>query len=374
MAKKIHYTRDDYSFEDRVLMDALYDEHFVKNFGSDLRDFSSKELEENQVLNVKITKISGSNAIGETTLGQSVSIDLLKEDKAIKRLGFPPMEVVEGSNLDVVVFMDRNGSYNGSLAAGYENSLKKELLKSIKDERSAYTVKVESMCPGGFMVNLSGIQCFLPGSLAAANRIIDFQSFVGKNINVMIETYDDKRDIFVVSFKKYLKFVINDKVNELSFTQKYTGTITGTSPAGVFLEWDEYYTGLIPAEEFQEAGIIMSAIPGKTISFYVSDFRNPNRIVLKLRPPEGKDKDLQELKDISLAEDCENKIYTGTVTKVKNFGVFVKLENGIVGLIEKDYLVTNPKDYEIGLEISCTILDVELQSSKLYLKQKIENT
>ena len=118
MAKKIHYTRDDYSFEDRVLMDALYDEHFVKNFGSDLRDFSSKELEENQVLNVKITKISGSNAIGETTLGQSVSIDLLKEDKAIKRLGFPPMEVVEGSNLDVVVFMDRNGSYNGSLEIG----------------------------------------------------------------------------------------------------------------------------------------------------------------------------------------------------------------------------------------------------------------
>ena len=374
MAKQKQYTRDEYSPEDREQMDALYDGHFTKNFGADLSGFASKELEENQVLNVKIVKIIGMSAIGETNLGQSVSIDLTREEKAIRRLGFPAMEVSEGSNLDVIIFKDKSGSYNGSLAAGYENSLKNELLKSIKEESSAYTVKIESTCPGGFMVNLSGIKCFLPGSLAAANRIIDFQSFVGKSLNVMIETYDDKRDIFVVSFKKYLKHVINDKVNELSLTQQYTGTATGMSAAGVFVEWDEYYTGLIPAEEFEASGIRMDLNPGEKVSFYVSDFRNSSRIVLKLNPPEGKDRDLQELRDLSLTEDRENKIYTGTVTKVKNFGVFVKLENGIVGLIERDFLASNPRDYEIGLEISCTVLDVELQSSKLYLKQKIENT
>ena len=224
------------------------------------------------------------------------------------------------------------------------------------------------------MVNLSGIKCFLPGSLAAANRIIDFQSFVGKTINIMVEMYDERRDIFVVSFKKYLKHVIDSKVEELSLTQKYTGTVTGTSTAGVFVEWDEYYTGLIPAEEFENAGIKMDLNAGGGVSFYVSDFRNPNRIVVRLNPPEGKDRELQELRDISLSEDKENKIYRGTITKVKGFGVFVKLENGIVGLVEKDYLAKNPKDYEIGSEIEFTVMDVELQSSKLYLKEKIENT
>ena len=62
------------------------------------------------------------------------------------------------------------------------------------------------------------------------------------------------------------------------------------------------------------------------------------------------------------------------MSKVKNFGVFVKLENNIVGLVEKDWLAKNPKEYEVGSEIYCTIMDVELQSSKLYLKEKIENT
>lgn len=374
MAKKKNYTRDEYSPEERAILDALYDGHYQKNFIEKSIEMTSKELEENQVLRIKISSIVGNLAIGETSVGQSVSIDLAKEEKAIRRLGFPAIQVGEGSELDVIVFMDRSGSYNGSLAAGYENSLKNELLKSIKDERSAYACRIESTCPGGFMVNLSGIKCFLPGSLAAANRIIDFQSFVGRTINVMIETYDEKRDIFVVSFKKYLKHIINQKVEELSLTQQYTGTVTGTSTAGVFVEWDEFYTGLIPAEEFEAVGQKMNIEAGNSISFYVSDFRNPTRIVLKLTVPEEKDRDLQELRDVSLSEDRENKIYRGTVTKVKNFGVFVKLENNITGLVEKDFLAQNPRDYEIGDEIECTILDVELQSSKLYLKEKIETT
>ena len=374
MAKQRLYTRDEYSPEERAVMDELYEGHFKKNFtDNDVKSYS-KELEENQVLSVSITQIRGTQAIGETSVGQSVAIDLAKEEKAIRRLGFPALEVQEGSRLDVVIFKDKSGSYNGSLAAGYENSLKIELLSSIKDDKSAYTVRIDSTCPGGFMVNLSGIKCFLPGSLAAANRIIDFQSFVGKSVNVMVEMYDERRDIFVVSFKKYLKHVIDSKVEELSLTQKYTGTVTGTSTAGVFVEWDEYYTGLIPAEEFENAGIKMDLNAGAGVSFYVSDFRNPNRIVLRLNPPEGKDRELQELRDISLSEDKENKIYRGTITKVKGVGVFVKLENGIVGLVERDYLAKNPKDYEIGSEIEFTVMDVELQSSKLYLKEKIENT
>lgn len=374
MANQRLYTRDEYSPEERAVMDALYEGHFKRNFAdNDIKSYS-KELEEHQVLTVKITQIRGNSAIGETLVGQSVSIDLQKEEKAIRRLGFPAIAVEEGTELDVVIFKDKSGSYNGSLAAGYENSLKNELLASIKTEMSAYTVKIESTCPGGFMVKLSGIKCFLPGSLAAANRIIDFQSFVGKSINVMVETYDEKRDIFVVSFKKYLKKVINHKVEELSLTQKYTGTVTGTSNAGVFVEWDEFYTGLIPAEEFENNGLKMDLSSGGFVSFYVSDFRNPNRIVLRLNPPEGKDKELQELRDVSLSEDKENKIYRGTVTKVKGFGVFIKLENGIVGLVEKDNLAGNPKDYEVGSEMAFTVLGVELQSSKLYLKEKIENT
>lgn len=364
---KRKYTSCHYKPEELKEMEDLYNGYFTKHFREE--SIVPKELNENQVVRVSITRISNGTAIGETNIGQSIIIDVAKEEKAIQRLGFPPIDINVGSVLDVVVFRDKAGNYNGSVSQGYENSLKNELSKEIKEESSAYLVKVEELCPGGFMVNLSGIKCFLPGSLAAANRIIDFNSFIGKSIMVMIETYDEKRDIFVVSFKKYLKNIIDSKVGELSLVQKYTGTVTGTSSAGVFVEWDEYYTGLIPAEDFPNFESNPPYKSGDKAEFYVTDLKNPQRIVLTVKQPDEKAVELQKIKDVSMTEERENKVYVGTVAKIKNFGIFVKLDNGLTGLIERDELNKNVKDYTIGETIECNIVEVELQNSKLHLRE-----
>ena len=366
------YTSTQYKPDEFSALNDLYENYYSKNFDAE-NPIRSKELEEKEVLRVVIRSVKNNIAVAETSIGQSVIIDIAKEEKAIARLGFPPIIMEIGAVLDIVVFTDRSGSYNGSVSQGYENHLKSELLKAIKDERSAFLVKVEDLCPGGFMVNLSGVKCFLPGSLAAANRIIDFNSFVGKSIMVMVETYDEKRDIFVVSFKKYLKNIIHTKVGELSLTQKYTGTVTGTSSAGVFVEWDEYYTGLIPAEEFADFATNLPYKSGDRAEFFVMDLKNPQRIVLTGKQPDEKSIELQKIKDVSMTQEKENKIYIGTVTKVKNFGVFVKLDNGLTGLIEKEELEKGIKEYSIGETIECNIMDVEIQSSKLHLREKYHN-
>ena len=374
---KRSYTSTEYSEDEFQKLNGLYENYYKSNFNAE-NPLRSKELVDKEILRVIIRSVKKGIAIGESPIGQSVVIDISKEEKAIARLGFPPIEMEVGSILDVVIFTDRAGNYNGSVSQGYENTLKKELTRAIKEENSAYQVKVEDLCPGGFMVNLSGIKCFLPGSLAAANRIIDFTSFVGKTIMVMVETYDEKRDIFVVSFKKYLKNIINSKVNELSLTQKYTGTVTGTSSAGVFVEWDEYYTGLIPAEEFENFESNMPYKSGDRADFYVIDLKNPQRIVLTVKLPDEKSVELQRMKNVctvrtnsdSMNVHFDDPIYIGTVTKIKNFGVFVKLDNGLTGLIEKEELEKGVREYSIGETIECNIMDVELQSSRLHLREK----
>jgi len=364
---KRKYTSCHYKPEELKELEAIYNGYFDSRFGK--KAITPKELNDGQIVRVVVTRVSGNSAIAETSIGQSVLIDVTKEEKAIERLGFPPIDIEVDSVLDVVIFKDRVGNYNGSVSQGYENTLKNELFKAIKEETSAYLVKVVELCPGGFMVNLSGIKCFLPGSLAAANRIIDFNSFIGKSIMVMVETYDEKRDIFVVSFKKYLKNIIDTKVNELSLVQKYTGTVTGTSSAGVFVEWDEYYTGLIPAEDFVNFESNSPYRSGDRAEFYVTDLKNPQRIVLTVKQPDEKSVELQKIKDVSMTEERENKVYIGTVSKIKNFGLFIKLDNGLTGLIEKDELNKNVKDYNVGESIECNIVEVELQSSKLHLRE-----
>lgn len=365
---KRKYTSYYYSKEEFERLNNLYENYYKKNFSMD-NPLRSKELENNEVLNVTIRSVNGNIAIGETNIGQSIVIDTHKEEKAISRLGFHPISMEVGSILDVVIFKDSVGNYNGSVSQGYENSLKNELLKAIKEERSAFLVKIEELCPGGFMVNLSGIKCFLPGSLAAANRIIDFNSFVGRSIMVMVETYDERRDIFVVSFKKYLKNIINSKVGELSLTKKYTGTVTGTSSAGVFVEWDEYYTGLIPADEYQNFDNNVPFKPGEKAEFYVSDLKTPERIVLTIKKPDEKSMELQRLKDLSNSPERDNEILQGTIYKTKSFGVFVKLANGLNGFIETEDLRRGIKEYSINEVIDCNIINVDIQSGKMVLME-----
>ena len=362
-----NYSYFEYEESQRDNLSNLYNQTFPE----DIFLFEQgKDLKSNTSTKVTITKVDSEKGLtlAETPFGQGVVIDIKKEEKGFKKLGYPYFEPEVGQTLDVVITKDASGNFSGSLSAGYEKALRRELHNAIKNEDCAYSVKVTSVCNGGFMVDLSGIQCFLPGSLAAANRIMNFAEYVGKEITVMVEIYDQKRDIFVVSFKKYLKKIIDGKVKDLSFVEKYEGIVTGASGTGVFVEWDEIYTGIIPFDEANRPGLT-ELKAGDTVSFYVVDIKNPQRVTLSIQEPNEKLKNIQSLKDNSLevTGETEGKTYQGEVSKIKNFGVFVKLDNGLNGLIEKERLSKNLDSYEIGQKVNCLVSNVDSSSLKVQL-------
>lgn len=367
--KKRKYSCYDYEPAEREVLENIYAQTFPVESTSSW--FQGKDLQDNTSVKARITLYNEELGvlIGETPFGQSIVIDIKKEEKSLKKMGYPAFQASVGDQIDVVVTKDVTGSFNGSLSAGYEKVLKDELLRAIKDEDCAFSVKVKTVCNGGFMVDLSGISCFLPGSLAAANRIMNFHDYVGKEINVMVEMYDNKREIFVVSFKKYLSKIIGQRVKDLSFSYNYDGTVTGASSSGVFVEWDEIFTGIIPFDDKNKEKL-ETLKQGDSVSFYVTDIKNPQRITLSHTEPNQKMKNLQELKDNSeevLGENAEVKIYKGEVTKLKAFGVFVKLENGMTGLIEKEKLVNSLNDYEEGQSVNCSVSSVDPSTLKVQL-------
>jgi len=362
-----NYSFFEYDESSRNNLSNLYNETFPED--NSLFE-NGKDLKSNTTTQVKITKIDTTNGVtlAETPFGQAVVIDIKKEEKGFRKLGYPYFEPEVGQTLDVVITKDAAGTFNGSLSAGYEKALRRELHNAIKNEDCAYNVKVTSVCNGGFMVDLSGIQCFLPGSLAAANRIMNFAEYVGKEIHVMVEVYDQKRDIFVVSFKKYLKKIIDSKVKELSFVEKYQGVVTGASGTGVFVEWDEIYTGIIPFDDSNRSSL-EELTAGDNVFFYVTDIKNPQRVTLSIQEPNEKLKNIQSLKDNSLDStgSSEGKTYGGEVAKLKNFGVFVRLENGLNGLIEKEKLAGKLESYEVGQKVTCMVSNVDSSSLKVQL-------
>jgi len=149
-----------------------------------------------------------------------------------------------------------------------------------------FTVKVTSLVKGGYLALYKGtIKCFLPGSHAAANVIRDFNDYLNKEIPVMIENYDSTNDLYIVSYKKYVKQTMPQRVHELEFGKKYTGILTNDPyPFGIFIELDGYFTGLMHQTEFEDYfAFCQNLKSGQELDFYVKDIvikKGEPRIIL----------------------------------------------------------------------------------------------
>jgi len=324
----------------------------------------SKDLNEGNVYPCKIVSINETEALAQTSTGQTIYIDLKKEKKDAEKLRITGISFNPGDALQAKV-RKIGGTYTGSVVEYYIHSIRLELFEQIKKESSAYTVKIESINKGGYIVDLSGIKCFLPGSLAAANRITDFESYIGKELPVMIEGYVEAKDIFIVSYKKYLNKIMESKIQELDLTKKYKGYVTGTSDFGVFVEWEEVYTGLIHKTEFSEDNSITGVNPGDEIEFYVKEIKDNNRLTLTLEKP---------LERNVIIHDLDKQIKDGTCEQIKarikhkrKNGVLIDLvEFGLMALIPQEKIGKKTKNLKPGDDLLVTVYEVEPASGKIF--------
>ena len=324
----------------------------------------SKDLDEGNVYPCKIVSISETEALAQTTTGQTIYIDLKKEKKDAEKLRITGISFNPGDVLQAKI-RKSGGVYTGSVVEYYIHSLRVELFEQIKKESSAYRVKIESINKGGYIVDLSGIKCFLPGSLAAANRITDFESYIGKELHVMIEGYVEAKDIFIVSYKKYLNKIMESKIQELDLTKKYKGYVTGTSDFGVFVEWEEVYTGLIHKTEFSEDNSITGVNPGDEIEFYVKEIKDNNRLTLTLEKPLERNVIIHDL-DKQIKDGTCEPIEAKIKHKRKN-GILIDLvEFGLMALIPQERIGKKTKNLKPGDDLLVTVYEVEPASGKIF--------
>ena len=139
-----------------------------------------------------------------------------------------------------------------SISDGLRTSIEQEFINEIHNNecKYAYNAVIKEINNGGYIVDVMGLKCFLPGSLAAAGIITDFKSLMGKTIPVMPINYTPNSG-FVVSYKKYLNAMMPSKIEkELSVGQRVSVKVTGTSKNGIFVIFkdknEEYvFSGLV---------------------------------------------------------------------------------------------------------------------------------
>ncbi len=326
---------------------------------------SAKDLKPGQLYKCEIILVKEDNALAQTDAGQTIYIDLKKEYKDANRLGITGVDFTVGSVIQALV---RNiaGTYYGSVVECFIQNLKAEFFEQIKKESAAYEARVESVNKGGYMVDVQGIKCFLPGSLAAANKITDFDAYIGKKFYVMIDGYVPGKDIFVVSYKKYIQKIMDQKIQELDLTKKYKGHVTGTSNFGVFVEWEDIFTGLIHKTEFENQ-VVEGFNPGDEIEFYIKEVKDDNRLTLTFGEPVQKTKKLYDIKKM-VDEDGGVEMQAYVKHKRKNGALVDLVGENLMAFIPQEKLEKNHKNLKTGDSLLVKLYQVDPVQGKIFAR------
>ena len=203
----------------------------------------------------------------------------------------------------------------GSLWDGYVEKLTQEFKEQIDTPNRAYWAEIISTNRGGFVVEVAGtIQAFMPGSMAAINRITDYESYIGKTLEVMIEAWTPNNG-FVVSRKKYLNRMRDEMLGPMitefhnNPNKVYSGTVTGATQFGVFVELNEYITGMLHktlvSDETRDAMRQKTITPGTQIDVYVHKIES-GRVILSDVPTELRDAVIEKRTQEDNAEKSEH--------------------------------------------------------------------
>jgi ribosomal protein S1 len=219
--------------------------------------------------------------------------------------------------LVTVYKVTEHGEYFGSEKKALSISYKQELYDHFNNN-TWFDVKIMKLIKGGYLaIYNKEIECFIPGSHAAANIVHNFSDLLGKTLTVMVDNYDASNDLFILSYKKYVTQSMPVMISELCFDKEYEGTLTATPyDFGVFVEFEGYYTGLIHMSEFEDYAAIRTKLrTGDKISFYIKDVTSKKgqyRIVLTLNKDQVNTEKIQWQ---TLRNRTENQSFKYTVDK-----------------------------------------------------------
>jgi ribosomal protein S1 len=282
--KRIKLSPEDKKAGVKIFCKETYAQDLYDNLYSGMTKPANKDFTQGMICKVKAKSVNFSTKMIEAQDIDSLSSIYIPFREFTEDPSLLAHHQVD-STFKVVIYKSDNGDFLGSERKCAALTYRDDLDEFSKTNKWFY-VKVVSLVRGGYLALYKGtVKCFLPGSHAAANVIRDFNEYINKEIPVMIENYDATNDLFIVSYKKYIKQTLPQRVHELKFGEKYSGILTNKPyDFGMFVEFQNYFTGLLHKTEFENYDKVMKEFKsGDQIDFYIKEItikKGEPRIIL----------------------------------------------------------------------------------------------
>jgi small subunit ribosomal protein S1 len=241
---------------------------------------------------------------------------------------------------------------------------------------------VKRRTKGGLIVDIYGVEAFLPGSQIDVKPIRDFDIFVGKKMEVKVVKINHANDNVVVSHKILIEKDLETQraliLNNLEKGQVLEGVIKNMTNFGVFIDLGGV-DGLLHITDISWGRIShpteMLSLDQK-INVVVLDFdEEKKRISLGM-------KQLQAHPWDALDATIEvNSKLKGKIVNVADYGAFLEILPGVEGLIHVSEMswsqhLRNPQDFlKVGDELEAVVLTLDRAERKMSLgiKQMTED-
>ena len=315
----------------------------------------------------KVFAVTQNSASIDIGYRQLIYVNLDKEEGEFKNIR-------PGEEVSVIITSPLNDDRKpimGSVSEGTKRATFQEMLEAIEDQSTAWVGKVKRMLEdAGYMIHINGIDCFMPGSLAGINKLHDFESIVGEEIYVVPVSFSKERKTMVVSHRAYLKTLIPDAIEKLkeNLMNEITGTVTGSAKYGVFCEFSGCLTGMIHVNDLDGDTLVRhkkrEIQPGEEIKFKVKDIISNTKITLTQREDVEMNPWLEINKKYKVPSEVD-----ATIKTCKDYGLFVELEPGVVGLLHVSEIGEDKiKTYKPKQDIKVLITKIEEDTKKIFLK------
>jgi small subunit ribosomal protein S1 len=332
--------------------------------------------------------------IGEAELMQGTIVGLTKTD-AIINIGFksdglvslnefrdlPEVKIGDEVEVMVVEKEDRNGHLHLSRKMARATRAWQQIVDFYKTGE-VVTGTITSKTKGGLIVDVNGLETFLPGSQIDVKPVTDYDQYVGKTMDFKIVKINEAIRNAVVSHKALIESDIEQQrsviIGQLEKGQVLEGTVKNVTDFGAFIDLGGvdgllYITDISWGRVTHPSEVLEN---GQKLNVVVLDFDDEKKRIslgLKQLTPHPWDNLAPEI--------TEGGRVKGKVVNIEDYGAFLEILPGVEGLVHVSEITwssqpINAKEFfKIGEEHEAMIvtLDKEERKMSLSIKQLTED-
>jgi small subunit ribosomal protein S1 len=328
---------------------------------------SLNNLADNDVIIGKVVRLTDKEAIVDINFKSEgvISLNEFRYNQGLK----------VGDEVEVMV--DRREDKTGQLQLSHRKARTLKAWDRVNELHETGEIVngfVKSRTKGGMIVDVHGIEAFLPGSQIDVKPIKDYDQFVGKTMEFKVVKINPEFKNVVVSHKALIEADLEGQkreiIGQLEKGQVLEGTVKNITSYGVFVDLGGV-DGLIHITDLSWSRVNHPSEileDGQTVKVVILDFDDEKtRIQLGMKQLEAHPWDALSA-DMKVGDKVK-----GKVVVLADYGAFVEIAPGVEGLIHVSEMswsthLRSAGDFvKVGDEVEAEVLTLDREDRKISL-------